>query len=98
MNSRQTGVDLSTIRYVKRISVGELSSQVTEAEREQQIELLNTCLSGAPPGRIIALEIATGDFTPGATEEHHVSLQTVTYHVGFERQPYWLDEETQSPT
>lgn len=95
------GVDLGNIRYVKRVALGgkDLQVEITEADREQQMELLNKCLSGIPPGRIIALEISTRVFKLGdLAGEHHVSLQMLTYHVGFERKPYWLDDgETSLP-
>lgn len=91
-----SGVDLSTIRYVKRVALGgkDLQVEITEQDREDQMELLNKCLTGIPPGRIIALEITTRVFKLGdLAGEHHVSLQMLTYHVGFDRKPYWLDDD-----
>jgi hypothetical protein len=90
------GVDLSAIRFVKRVALGGKgpSDTITEEDREEQIELLNRCLSGIPPGKIIALEVTTtvsklGDLPGG----HQVIQQMLTYHVGFESKPYWLEDE-----
>ena len=94
------GVDLSTIRYVKRVALGgkDLTVEITEADREAQMKLLNRCLNDIPRGKIIALEINTRVFKIGdRAGDHHVSLQMLTYHVGFERKPSWLEDDQQNP-
>lgn len=85
-------IDLSDIGYVKRIAVG--SNNPADLQSEERIvaamALLNRCLSEAPKGRIIGIEKSFSILQVG---EHNVVLQWVTYHVGFTRRPYWLEEE-----
>ena len=90
--SAGSGLDLSEIRFVKRVTVGggEPGVESTEEDRERQIEFLNRCLSGIPQGRIIALEISSRVARLDDNGEKLV-MQVVTYHVGWERKPYWLE-------
>ncbi len=82
--------DYQDIAFVKRISIGSVDPQspASEEQMEEQIALLNKCLSNYPRGRIIGKEISTGLFQMG---EHQVSLQNITYHVGFTRKPHWFE-------
>jgi hypothetical protein len=84
-------IDLSGIGFVKRIVVG--SNNPANLQGEQQIAeamaLLNRCLSDAPKGKIIGIEKSFSILQVG---EHNVVLQWVTYHVGFPRQPFWLED------
>lgn len=93
MSGNEGGADLSAYRFVKRIALGgkDLNEAITERDREEQIELLNKCLNGSPQGKIIALEVSTRVFKVGDMAEHHISMQMLTYHVGFERKPPWLN-------
>lgn len=81
--------DLQDITYVKRINIGVINpnNPVSEEQQEAQISLLNRCLSEFPKGRIIGKDIAIGVFQLG---EHQITLQRITYHVGFKRKPDWL--------
>ena len=82
------GVDLAKFRYVKRIALGgKALNTVTEKDREDQIELLNKCLSGVPPGKIIALEMSASVLQGGDHGELRISVPMLAYHVGFERKP-----------
>ena len=83
--------DLSNIRYVKRIIVGQNDPNVPYKEEDYQKanELLNKCLNEIPKGKIIGIERNFHLFNLG---EHQVVLQWLTYHVGFERKPMWLEE------
>jgi hypothetical protein len=83
-------VDLSDIRFVKRISVGTSNPGHVLAEEEIQeaVNLLNRCLSGPPKGTIIGIEKSFRVLTMG---EHQALLQWIVYHVGFSRKPSWLD-------
>jgi len=85
-------IDLTDISYVKRIVVG--SSNPTQLQNEDQIKeamaLLNRCLTESPKGKIIGIEKSFNILQVG---EHNVVLQWLTYHVGFTRQPYWLEEK-----
>ncbi len=84
-------IDLSDVAFVKRIVVG--SNNPTDLQSEERIAsataLLNRCLTEAPKGKIIGIEKSFNILQVG---EHNVVLQWMTYHVGFTRRPYWLDE------
>ena len=81
--------DLQDIIYVKRINIGAINpnNPVSEEQQEAQMSLLNRCLSEFPKGRIIGKDVAVGVFQLG---EHQITLQRITYHVGFKRKPDWL--------
>ncbi|MBC7950373.1 MAG: hypothetical protein H7Z12_00945 [Rhodospirillaceae bacterium] len=83
--------DLTDVGYVKRIVVGSTDPEKLSSEEAVQAEaaLLNRCLSEAPRGRIIGVE---KNFAVLNIGEHQVVLQAMTYHVGFARKPYWLDD------
>ncbi len=85
---------LSEIRYVKLIPIGSINpgNPLSEKEREQQVALLNRCLNDYPKGMIIGKDISVGRYMVG---EHELTMEKVTYHVGFERKPVW--EEPQKP-
>jgi hypothetical protein len=82
---------LSNIRYVKRIVVGNDNPQNmrTEAEVQQSMDLVNRCLTATPRGYMLNLEKSFGLYNIG---EHQIVLQYAVYHVGFERKPLWLEE------
>lgn len=75
-----------------RINIGNLNpnNPAAETEAAKAMEFLNRCLNDQPRGRIIGQEINFGVFKIG---EHQVTLQRITYHVGFPRKPYWLGLE-----
>lgn len=83
-------LELSDIKYVKRISVGGINPNTppSEKEMEDQIALLNKYLNEPPRGKIIGREINVGVFKFG---EHQIILQKITYHVGFQRKPHNID-------
>lgn len=89
MAESSPGFDLSEITFVKRINIGSINpnNPVNEEQTERQMNLLNRCLNESPKGRIIGKDISVGIFQIG---EHQLSLQRVTYHIGFKRQPAWL--------
>lgn len=84
-------VDLTDIKYVKRITVGndDPSRMRTQAEIEEAAALLNKCLSSSPRGCIIAVEKS---FVVLQLGEHQAVLQWIVYHVGFPRKPIWLED------
>lgn len=84
--------DLTDVSYVKRIVVGNSDPERmhSEAEIQAAAELLNRCLSDTPKGRIIGIEKTFNILNIG---EHQVVLQSLIYHVGFSRKPYWLSED-----
>jgi len=85
-------LDLSDVRFVKRIIVGSDSPAriKTQAEVEEATALLNKCLTGTPKGTILGIEKS---FTILHVGEHQVVLQWLVYHVGFPRKPMWLTDE-----
>ncbi len=86
--------DLSEIGYVLRLTVGSRDPQNLTAEKDIQaaVELLNKCLAESPRGRIIGLEKTFNLLNIG---EHQVVLQSIIYHIGFVRKPFWLTAEEQ---
>ena len=84
-------IDISDVGYVKRIVVG--SNNPANLQSEEQINtamaLLNRCLTETPKGRIIGIEKSFSILQVG---EHNVVLQWLTYHVGFTRRPYWIED------
>lgn len=82
-------VDVTDVRFVKRIIVG--SNNPNQMASEEQVELaralLNRCLNEAPRGHILATEKS---FTILQVGEHQVVLQWICYHVAFPRKPSWL--------
>jgi len=83
--------DLTEVRYVKRILVGNDNPQRmrTPEEVDAAVALLNQCLSGTPKGYIIGIE---KNFAVLNIGEHQVVLQWMAYQVGFTRKPVWLDD------
>ncbi len=83
--------DLSEVKYVKRITVGndDPNRMRTQEEIEEASALLNKCLTSSPQGHIIAVEKS---FVVLQLGEHQAVLQWIVYHVGFQRKPFWLDD------
>lgn len=82
---------LTDIHYIKLVSVGSVNpnTPLSEESRRQQAELLNRCLNDYPKGVIIGKDITIGRYMIG---EHELTMEKVTYHVGFERKPPWETE------
>jgi hypothetical protein len=82
--------DLTDVRYVKRIIVGNDNPEHmrSEAEIQKAADLLNRCLTDTPKGTIIGTE---KNFMLLNIGEHQVVLQSLVYHVGFPRKPFWLE-------
>lgn len=82
--------NLSEVRYIKRIVVGNdnPTNMRTEAEVMEAMALVNRCLQGTPRGHIVGIEKNFGLYTIG---EHQVVLQYVVYNIGFNRKPMFLD-------
>ena len=82
---------LTNMRFVKRVVVGNDNPQSmrTEAEVQEQMDLVNRCLNSTPRGHLLNMEKSFGLYNIG---EHQIVLQYAVYHVGFERRPSFLDE------
>lgn len=87
-------LDLTAVRYVKRIVIGsDTPSRIRSPEEiETTTALLNRCLTDVPRGSIIAVEKS---FTVLQVGEHQVVLQWLCYHVGFPRRPIWMPADEQ---
>lgn len=83
-------IDLSEVTFVKRIVVGSNNPADLRGDDriEEQMALLNRCLTETPKGKLIGAEKSFSILQVG---EHNVVLQWTTYHVGFLRRPLWLD-------
>lgn len=83
---------LTDIHYVKLVTVGSVNpnNPLSDQSRQQQAELLNRCLNDYPKGVILGKDITIGRYMIG---EHELSMEKVTYHVGFTRKPAWDTEE-----
>lgn len=79
---------MSDIHYVKLVPIGSVNpnNPISDQSREQQLEVLNRCLNDYPRGIIIGKDITVGRYMIG---EHELTMEKVTYHVGFERKPQW---------
>lgn len=82
---------LTDIRYVKLVPVGSVNpnNPLSDQSKEEQAALLNRCLNDYPKGVIIGKDITVGRYMLG---EHELTMEKVTYHIGFERKPLWLEE------
>lgn len=83
---------LADIKYVKLVSVGSVNpnNPLSEESREGQMKLLNRCLNDYPKGIIIGKDTTIGRYLIG---EHELTMEKVTYHVGFSRKPSWEEEK-----
>lgn len=79
---------LADVRYVKMVSVGSVNpnNPLSETSRQEQINLLNKCLNEYPKGVIIGKDVTIGRYMIG---EHELTMEKVTYHIGFTRKPSW---------
>lgn len=83
---------LSDFSYIKLVPVGSINpnNPISDQSKEAQVELLNRCLNDYPKGVIIGKDISIGRYMVG---EHELTMEKVTYHIGFTRKPGWLDEK-----
>lgn len=86
--SEKEKVTLSDFQYVKLVPIGSVNpnAPLSDESREAQVELLNRCLNDYPKGTIIGKDITIGRYMIG---EHELTMEKVTYHVGFTRKPAW---------
>ena len=83
---------LTDIHYIKLIPVGSVNpnNPLSDQSRNDQAELLNRCLNDYPKGVILGKDITIGRYMIG---EHELTIEKITYHVGFTRKPPWEDEK-----
>ena len=82
---------LTDIHYIKLVPVGSVNpnNPLSDQSKEEQAALLNRCLNDYPKGIIIAKDVTIGRYMVG---EHELTMEKVTYHVGFERKPQWEEK------
>ncbi|MDE7477020.1 MAG: hypothetical protein K2M91_03565 [Lachnospiraceae bacterium] len=82
---------LTDIRYIKLVPIGSVNpnNPLSEQAKEEQAALLNRCLNDYPKGVIIGKDISVGRYLLG---EHELTMEKITYHVGFTRRPTWEDD------
>lgn len=82
---------LTDIRYVKLVPVGGINpnNPLSDETRREQAALLNRCLNDYPKGVIIGKDIGVGRYQLG---EHELTMEKITYHIGFTRKPAWEQE------
>ena len=81
---------LTDIHYIKLVPVGSVNpnNPLSDQSRAEQVNLLNRCLNDYPKGVIIGKDITVGRYMLG---EHELTMESITYHVGFVRKPSWED-------
>lgn len=89
--NREEKATLTDIRYVKLVSIGSANpnNPLSEKGKEEQAALLNRCLNDYPKGMIIGKDITIGRYLVG---EHELTMEKITYHIGFTRKPAWEEE------
>ena len=87
---REEKTALEDIHYVKLVSIGSVNpnNPLSDQSRAEQVKLLNRCLNDYPKGVIIGKDITVGRYMLG---EHELTMERITYHVGFIRKPSWED-------
>lgn len=93
---RETKKDtLSDVRYIKLVAIGSINpnNPLSEQSKKAQVALLNRCLNDFPKGIILGKDISIGRYMLG---EHELTMEKITYHVGFPRKPQW-EEQGENP-
>lgn len=86
--NKEDKILLSDIQYVKLVPIGSVNpnNPLSDADKKRQVDLLNKCLNDFPKGIIIGKDITIGKYIIG---EHELTMEKVTYHIGFKRKPIW---------
>ena len=82
---------LTDIHYIKLVPIGSVNpnNPLSDQSREAQMALLNRCLNDYPKGIIVGKDITIGRYLIG---DHELTMEKITYHVGFPRKPTWEEE------
>lgn len=88
---REGKTTLSDIQYIKLVPIGSVNpnNPLSDQSKEEQAALLNRCLNDYPKGVIVGKDVTVGRYVIG---EHELTMEKVTYHVGFTRKPAWEEE------
>lgn len=92
MAEKSEKLNLYDVGYVKIVPVGSINpnNPISEESKAQQVELLNRCLNDFPKGKIIGIDRSIGRYQVG---EHELTMEKMTYHIGFKRRPIWDTDE-----
>lgn len=92
MANREEKMTLNEVAYIKLVAVGSVNPNhpLSDQSREAQVKLLNRCLNDYPKGIILGKDMTIGRYMIG---EHELTMEKVTYHVGFPRKPAWEETE-----
>lgn len=92
MIKREEKSALPDFRYIKLVPIGSVNpnNPLSDQAKEEQAALLNRCLNDYPKGKIIGKDITVGRYMVG---EHELTMEKITYHVGFLRKPPWEEEK-----
>lgn len=93
MAGRDEKMTLADVKYIKLVHIGSVNpnNPLSDQSREEQAKLLNRCLNDFPKGILLGKDTTIGRYMIG---EHELTMERVTYHVGFSRKPAWEEEET----
>ena len=91
MTDKKETLNLYDVGYVKLVTVGSIkpNNPVSEESKKQQLDILNQCLNDFPKGKIIGIDRSIGRYQVG---EHELTMEKLTYHIGFKRRPLWDTE------
>ena len=91
--NREEKTSLTDIHYVKLVPIGSVNpnNPLSDQSREAQVALLNRCLNDYPKGIIVGKDITIGRYLIG---DHELTMEKITYHVGFTRKPAWEEERS----
>lgn len=95
--NEQKKASITDVHYVKLVPIGSVNpnNPLSEQSQADQVELLNRCLNSYPKGIILGKDISIGRYLIG---EHELTMEKVTYHVGFPRKPSWEEEAEMQPS
>ncbi|MDE6168526.1 MAG: hypothetical protein K2G28_08730 [Acetatifactor sp.] len=90
---REEKTALEDIHYVKLVSIGSVNpnNPLSDQSREAQTALLNRCLNEYPRGIILGRDVTVGKYLIG---DHQLTMEKITYHVGFARKPSWEEDSS----
>ena len=93
MTDKNEKLNLYDVGYVKLVTVGSINpnNPVSEGSRKMQLDILNRCLNDFPKGKIIGIDRSIGRYQVG---EHELTMEKLTYHIGFKRRPLWDTDDT----
>lgn len=92
IQNRKNTSDLGQITYLKAVTIGSINPNLpfSDKERDAQVALLNRCLNDFPKGRIIGTDKIVATYM---VSDHQFVMEKITYHIGFQRKPMWMETD-----